>query len=1030
MRRGVWKWSLLAVVTLLGAGGTTWVWARYDFEKVNWTWGVVAGVIAVYVVVDQVFTDRETAPPTAWAHRRAAADELAELVRREPAEQSLLRTVDEPYPLPVAWDNAAERLQPSWRSIGRSADAVPMDLSGRDGALWRCYRSVPSGRLLVLGPPGSGKSIIALRMVREFSARRDPDAPIPVLLPVDSWDPDAEGFHDWLVDRIVRRYPYLAAGHPRREAVVRDLLLADLVVPVLDGLDELSDDRLAACLEELNELPTQRFVLTCRSSVYEKHLIQGEPLRAAAVVSIAPLTRAQVGRYLRDAAPLHQADNWATVADRIDVDPELATALSTPLMVAMARTAFDQPGTDPRDLLPLASQRGQRSVEDELLSRAVDAALRSRRGGQGLRRWEPDRSRRYLTFLARHMESLDHREFRWWQLPVELPRAFWAGFDGLRAGLAAWLALALARDLLGTLAAATGQPAGRDLLHAAATRPGALVALAALAATVRAAFRGGPTDLGVPPVRPLFTGGWRALADGVVNGLIGGAFWGGLTWALLWMFPPPPRLITLLGGFPDPQHWSAQVRAGLVVGVGWFVLTAVRSALRVDLSAPAAELSATSPVRTVRADRAAAVAALPSTVVAAVTLVFLGLAGLWLTNALPRLPAVAAQAYAGLGLGLGWWLYRRGGGAWVRFAVARFVLAARNRTPHRLLAFLQHVETVGLLRHGAGAYRFRHGRLQARLAAGSPAGRRGTRLREEFAAELAGAGYWQEAFGTLAAIADFRAANIGIDDDRTVAALRRAVLVGAAAGQWARLDDLLAQLPAPLAPSDATMLTPVAEQRQRVADLIRREAPLAELLTAADELAVREDRAGKRMPGTLEFQAALRHATGDVAGARVACERLVASARAAGVEAEWSAPLAAGLLAGMALTDGRPTEAAAITHYDLLLADLLPARTDLLALAETWRWSTAVSRRVTDEREETLRRVRAALDERERHLGPPVLGRRELAEIGLQACQRAIGHPMFGPLALGIARRLVEVLQAPEIVARTLRRAAPMWHDA
>lgn len=264
----------------LAAGGTAWVWLRYDFEKVNWTWGVVAGVIAVYVLLDQLFRTGTAGLAEAAAHRRAAADELVELIRRDPTDEALLRTVDEPYPLPVRWHTAPDRFLPSWRAIGRSSAAVPVDLAGDDGTLWSCYRRVPSGRLLLLGPAGSGKSILALRMARELPVHREPDTPVPALVPADSWDPDREGFHDWLVDRIARRYPQLAAGHPRRDAVLRDLIETDLVVPVLDGLDEVPEDRLMACLDELNALPTQRFVLTCRTAVYERYLTQGRSCAA------------------------------------------------------------------------------------------------------------------------------------------------------------------------------------------------------------------------------------------------------------------------------------------------------------------------------------------------------------------------------------------------------------------------------------------------------------------------------------------------------------------------------------------------------------------------------------------------------------------------------------------------------------------------------------------------------------------------------------------------------------------------------
>ncbi|MEV4822072.1 hypothetical protein [Micromonospora sp. NPDC049274] len=1033
MRRRVWNWGLLAVVAALAAGGTAWVWLRYDFEKVNWAWGVIAGFIAVYVVLDQVFTTRPAVSTTVVADRRVTADQLADLIRRDRTDETLLRAVDEPYPLPVRWSNGPSRLLPSWRAISRSSGGVPLDLSGHDGTLWSRYRRIPSGRLLLLGPPGSGKSITTLRMARELPASREPDAPVPVPIPIASWDPDRENFPDWLVDRIARRYPQLAAGHPRREAVLHDLVEADLVVPVLDGLDEMPEQRLIACLEQLNELATQRFVLTCRTSVYERYLVKGAKLRGAAVVVLEPLRSAEVADYLVDAAPYHQVGNWSGVAATIGQDPVLTGALSTPLMVAMARTAFDQPGTDPRDLVPLAREQGRQSVEDTLLTRAVDAALRSGRGRRGPGRWEPDVSRRYLHFLAAHLQALDQREFRWWQLPAALPGPFWAIIDGLRAAMAVWVALTYAHDALTETAALVGDPGVRDLLLWLARHPDGLAFAAFLVGGCGAALRGGTAR--ETPRRVVFVGGWRAFAEGSIGGLLVAGMAAFLTLLLL-LSIPSVDLAEWIDRVPVLPPWPDEERAAALVGVLLWGYLAAWAGLRFDVAAPVAELSATSADETVNSDRAASVASALLSVGSGVVRVLVVVTVLALTGALPAIPPLRSLAYAGMGLGLGWWLYRRGGAAWIRFMVARAVLAIRELLPFSLLGFLAYTESVGLLRHRAGAYRFRHGRLQDRLAAGAVAGRPGSRLRERFGIEIARAGYWAEALGAFSDVARNRATNIGPAHNLTVAALRKALLVGAAAGQWTRLADLLALMPAPFTPGAGT---PASSQRERVAGLIAADAPLAEVRAAAEELRRREDDDADF--GTAEFLAALRYAEGDTGGSRALLDQLLPAGAATegGSSADGdpspadggggglgrSAPIAAGLLTRLLLEDGDVASAVAVCHRQLLRADAVTERDDLL-LAQTWGWSVEVLGRVTDERDELLNRVHAALVEQRGRSA--ALTRRELAEMGLQLCHVTVGHPTLGPVAVAVSKDLIDVLANPEIVVRTVRRGAPMWH--
>jgi hypothetical protein len=59
---------------------------------------------------------------------------------------------------------AAEKL----RGAGRGAASGSLELDGELGAITAVYKSIPSRRLVVLGPAGSGKTILALRFVLDW----------------------------------------------------------------------------------------------------------------------------------------------------------------------------------------------------------------------------------------------------------------------------------------------------------------------------------------------------------------------------------------------------------------------------------------------------------------------------------------------------------------------------------------------------------------------------------------------------------------------------------------------------------------------------------------------------------------------------------------------------------------------------------------------------------------------------------------------------------------------------------------------
>lgn len=181
------------------------------------------------------------------------------------------------------------------------------------------------GDLLILGDKGAGKSTLLLelaeRLLRE--AEDDPSQPIPVILDLSLWSGEHSRLEKWLLQHLTQaqgyRIPYQAA---------RNLLENRQLLLLLDGLDEVIENRRADCIEAINNYrnppPPSRFptfsvggimardgkngsrqetalsrpiVVCCRTTEYEA--IQNlQLLHLNHAVMIQPLTRQQVDDYL------------------------------------------------------------------------------------------------------------------------------------------------------------------------------------------------------------------------------------------------------------------------------------------------------------------------------------------------------------------------------------------------------------------------------------------------------------------------------------------------------------------------------------------------------------------------------------------------------------------------------------------------------------------------------------------------------------------------------------------------------------
>jgi hypothetical protein len=288
---------------------------------------------------------------------------------------------------------------------------------------------VPTGRLVVLGEPGAGKTMLMVRLVLDLLARRAAGGPVPFLVSIASWNPEKQDLRGWLGVQLRTDHPALAIPSPEGMAdpTSADALVASgLILPILDGLDEIPERIRGRAISRINDVlrAGERVVATCRSKDY-RDAVRPEggtevTLRAAAAVQLRPLEAADVRDYLCDdaAGPIARA-RWNPVFAELGTESPAGQALRTPLMVGLARAIYNpRPGElietlrDPAELCnPTLADRS--AVESVLFDAFIPAAYRHDPAG----RWKIHDSEKWLIFLARYLEyGIRGPNLAWWQL--------------------------------------------------------------------------------------------------------------------------------------------------------------------------------------------------------------------------------------------------------------------------------------------------------------------------------------------------------------------------------------------------------------------------------------------------------------------------------------------------------------------------------------------------------------------------------------------------------------------------------------
>lgn len=473
MRSSPARWSSVYVLLIVASVGGE-AFAPDLSPASTWLYRLLVGLCGVLPTAFLAWrTLRKDDADTGWS-LDVAAKRLVDYQSEKVGEQWAQQGFNERLPLTVSWQVAEQDLFDGWSAIvtaagaahpGRAWPARPQYLGRADGNLRATLADVPTGRLVVLGGLGTGKSSLLLQLMRAMlkSAGDGKTGRIPVLVQLASWDPNRHDLPTWLERTLaaeagVLRRPVLV--DQQQVNPVRELFSRGRLLLVLDGLDEMPQESRGSAITEINRLePDRPFVVSSRIPEYQAAAAQAASLHYAAAIELRPPRPADVADYLTEHGSAAQRERWAPVLALLGTDAPVGTVLDTPLMAYLARTAYSQGVLrDPIDLIAhgdkakpgkdgsiTAADRVE-AIERYLFSAYLDAkyAARARSVKQAYR---PDRARRWLTTLAGQLENRpdDTVNLAWWDLPAALP---WSRvLVGLAVGLPSALITGLAAGL-------------------------------------------------------------------------------------------------------------------------------------------------------------------------------------------------------------------------------------------------------------------------------------------------------------------------------------------------------------------------------------------------------------------------------------------------------------------------------------------------------------------------------------------------------------------------------------------------------
>jgi hypothetical protein len=394
---------------------------------------VVGGVITVWNFLRGMRGQADPRPVD------TLVDLLAQAVGGQWRREAIERVLVTPAPIPVHWSvsdlpvagpvqTAVGDLEmaPAFSPLpGRTrATEQQVRVGGGRSELFAVYAGIGSGRIVLLGAPGAGKSGAGILLLLDALAHREgveaaerARVPVPVLFTARGWDPITCSVQDWLASRLTATYPLFQHRGGQDEAA--GLIAAGAIALILDGLDEMDGAQRPAALQALSDAPFRVVVLT-RS----QEMVQATStawLVGALALHLHDVSGPEAAEYLYRARAGPAPMGWTELLTvlREDCEGVVGRGLSTPLALTLIRDTY-RAGDDMCELLDIIRKGTSADVEQHLIARVLPDAY-TPRPGRPKPRYSLAQARQTLGFFARQMNQEHSRDLGWWHIPRWAP---------------------------------------------------------------------------------------------------------------------------------------------------------------------------------------------------------------------------------------------------------------------------------------------------------------------------------------------------------------------------------------------------------------------------------------------------------------------------------------------------------------------------------------------------------------------------------------------------------------------------------